>query len=90
MAFLSIQLSAYESILVSLFLVLSISDLTLDPVGEFSNDNSEKQLTLWNSLATFIYTHDTFETGTGPLVVGVKIGYVTHVVAIEPNVWSCF
>ena len=39
-----ILLSAYELVLASLFLVLSISDLTLYPSGEFSNDNSEKQL----------------------------------------------
>ena len=32
---------------------------------------------------------DSFRSGTDPLVVSRLVGYITHVVAIQPNVWSC-
>ena len=74
-----ILLSAYELVLASLFLVLSLSDLTLYPSGEFSNDNSEKQLNSVEHISCYyLYNVTIQKLAQGPKIQCQFLMYDDH------------
>ena len=83
-----ILLSAYELVLASLFLVLSISDLTLYPSGEFSNDNSEKQLNSVEHISCYYLYNVTIQKLAQNPLCSCLIHSILHSYLRNPQMFS--